>query len=133
MKRYGKPNLIVYVHGDWETVISSRHGSGVDYREQLLDQKPDDEDGGDYSGYRIQCANTDEMVKAYNEFHGRLKLRCFFGMELTSDDKVIRAVLQSGDGYSNDGPFGDVQVESPVSAIEAAARDAITILTGAVK
>jgi len=133
MKRFGKPQLIAWVFGDWETVVSSRHGSGVNYREQLLDQKPYNEDDGNYNGYRIKCSNTDEMVKAYNEFHGRLKLRCFFGMEFTSDDKVVRAVLLSGDGYSNDGPCCHVQVDSPVSEIEAAAKQAIEILKGAVK
>lgn len=127
MKRFGKPTLLVHVYGDWGTII------GVDaYRDELLKQKPHDEDFAEYGSYRVVCADTGAMVKAYNEFTGR-GLQCFFGMEFASEDKAVRASMDSGNGYGNDSPHCDVEANTPTSPIEAAAKQAIEILKQAVK
>lgn len=129
MKRFGKAKLSLHVYGDWQTVIGAR-----EYREQLIDQKPDDAEDFEYSCYRIPVRTTEEAVTAYMRFHAQLKLRCYFAMLFESEDGVVRCAMQTGEGYARDPePLCDVSIKAPLGEIETAAKQAIEILKAAIK
>lgn len=127
MKRGGIPDMAVLVFGDWETVISARQ-----YRDQLLDQSPFDEETREFSQYRIACETAGDMVAAFTEFQGRLKLRCEFGFLMKSEDRKIQVDLITGfDGDKKPQCF--VTVEESISEIAQAAKKAIEILRAAIE
>ena len=126
MRRGGIPDMAVLVFGDWDTVVSARQ-----YRDQLLDQRPFDEETSDFSQYRIACETAGDMVAAFTEFQGRLKLRCEFGFLMKSDDRKIQVDLITGfDGDKKPQCF--VTVEESISEIAQAAKKAIEILQAAI-
>jgi hypothetical protein len=128
MKRCGVPDMALLVFGDWQTVISSKQ-----YREELLDQRPDEE-MADWSQYRISCDTVEKLVEAYNEFRVRLKLHCDFGF-------LMKAVSAGGDvqvdlitGFGGDQkPQCWVTVNESTSAVSDAANKAIEILKAAIE
>jgi hypothetical protein len=127
MKRGGIPDMAVLVFGDWDTVISARQ-----YRDQLLDQGPTDEQDREFSQYRIACETAGEMVAAFTEFQGRLKLRCEFGFLMKSEDRKIQVDLITGfDGDKKPQCF--VTVEESISEIAQAAKKAIALLEEAIE
>jgi hypothetical protein len=114
MKRHGAPELIVFVWGDWHTVISAR-----DYRDSLLDQKPFDEEDAQYGQYELICGTTQEMVDAHRAFR-KLQLKCAFGFRFKSDDKAVEVYASSDDGYSSSGAHCHVDVvedERPIVSV----------------
>jgi hypothetical protein len=125
MKRHAKPTLALVVWGDWHSIIAVR-----EYREQLIDQKPWDEDDGDYKSYNVPCANTAELVKAYEAFKG---FRRSFCIKYRSDEWSITAATE--DGYSNDGAFVVLEVDDSVQSgkVFEAAKKAAEILKEAIK
>lgn len=126
MRRGGIPDMAVLVFGDWDTVVSARQ-----YRDQLLDQRPFDEEMSDFSQYRIACETAGDMVAAFTEFQGRLKLRCEFGFLMKSEDRKIQVDLITGfDGDKKPQCF--VTVEESISEIAQAAKKAIEILQAAI-
>ena len=127
MKRIDKAELSLLVWGDWCSVIGVR-----DYRDALLDQKPYDEDGGEYAMYVVPCSNTDDLVKAYEAFK---QFRRAFRLNVGRPGSEWRALACTADGYSNDGPFIDLEVNDTVLSgkIAEAAKQAAELLRQAIK
>lgn len=127
MRRNGKPKWRIVVSGDWETVISAR-----EYREQLIDQKPYDEDMAEWHQYRIECQTTADFVAAYRVFCEQLKLRCEFEASYLSDDRLLRSEMQTG--FDGDGePSCAVYTEFPESKVRDAVKQAIALLEESMK
>jgi hypothetical protein len=118
------PKMSLLITGDWQTVISSKT-----YRDQLLDQRPD-EDMADWAQYRIECASTVELVLAYQEFYNRLKLHCHFSFHMQTEE--VKMDLLTGYAEKNN-PLCWVDVKRATSKIEQAAVDAIWILSKAIE
>lgn len=116
--------MSLLITGDWQTVISSKT-----YRDQLLDQRPD-EDMADWAQYRIECASTVELVLAYQEFYSRLKLHCHFSFHMQTDE--VKMDLLTGYAEKNN-PLCWIDVKRATSKIEQAAVDAIGILSKAIE
>lgn len=127
MQRLGTPQWKVVVSGDWQTVISAR-----EYREQLLDQKPFDEQESEWHVYRIDCATTADLVAAYRVFREKLKLQCEFEASFISDDRIVSVEMQTGfDGDQE--PRCNVNAEFPESKVGDAVKQALALLEEAVK
>lgn len=127
MKRHDKAELALLVWGDWYSVIGVR-----DYRDALIDQKPCDEDGGEYAMYVIPCANTDDLVKAYEAFK---QFRRAFRLNVGRPGSEWRLSACTADGYSNDGPFVALEVDDSVLSgkVAEAAKKAAELLREALK
>lgn len=125
MKRIDKAELALLVWGDWHSIIGVR-----EYRDALLDQKPWDEDEGDYKQYVVACTDTEAMVRAYTAFNG---FRRAFRINKTGGE--WRASACTADGYSNDGPFVALEVDDTVLSgkVAEAAKKAAEILREAIK
>lgn len=127
MKRHDKAELALLVWGDWYSVIGVR-----EYRDVLLDQKPYDEDEGDYKMYVIPCANTDELVKGYEAFK---QFRRAFRLNVGRPGSEWRLSACTADGYSNDGPFVALEVDDSIVSgkVADAAKQAAELLREALR
>lgn len=127
MKRFGKPVWKVVVSGDWETVVSAR-----DYREQLLDQKPFDEQMDEWHVYRIECKTTAELVAAYRVFREQLKLNCEFEASFISEDRSVCAEMQTGFDGDQD-PRCSVGADIQSNALLDSVKQTLGILAKAIE
>lgn len=127
MRRFGTPEISLHIWGDWLTVISAR-----EHWDELIEQKPLDEDGGDWKEYRIRCQTTADLVKAYAEFHDRLKLHCAFGTKYKSQDGAIEIFAFTGDGPSQE-PYAQVIANFDDDKRIAGVKSAIETLQEAIK
>ena len=84
----------VQVCGDWHTVIGLR-----EYRDDLIDQKPYDEDDAEYGIYTIPCADMDAIRKALDACHEK-HLYAYVAVEINHEH--LELSLCSGDGYSRE-------------------------------
>lgn len=127
MKLHDKAELALLIWGDWYSVIGVR-----DYRDSLLDQKPYDEESGEYAMYVIQCADTKDLVKAYEAFK---QFRCAFRLNVGRPGSEWRVSACTGDGYSNDGPFVSLDIDDSLVSgrVAEAAKKAAELLREALK
>lgn len=124
MRIEGVPKMSLLIIGDWQTVIRSKK-----YWDQLIDQRPD-EDMEEWAQFRVVCASTAELVEAYHEFHDVHKLHCHFDFYFSPDDLSVSLMT----GYAEkDDPMCWVHVKRSTSRIEAAAKEAVSILEKAIE
>lgn len=116
--------MFVVVLAEWDEIMQAR-----DYWEVLLDQRPDE----DYSQweFHIPCPSLTEVVAAYHEFSERLKLPCRLSMRLKGDKCNGFAASDHPSFICNGGL--SLIIREPINEIEAAARQAIETLQGAIR
>lgn len=128
MKRHGQPKWRLVVWGDWSTVI----GVAGKWRDELLDQKPFDQEDAEYGEYHVACETTSELVYAYLAFHGGARLRVAFAVEF-EPDKQCRVYAATDNGYGKNEPTCIVKADIDHNQVVNAANAAIEILREAMK
>jgi len=128
MQRHGQPELMLLIWGDWYTVISAR-----DYRDDLIDQKPDDEETANYWRYRLPCKTTADLVKAYHVFHDTHKCQCAFAMYYKSPEGVASFWTETETGYHDDKPSCEMEMRIDGGKLHGAVEKAIDILSQAIE
>ena len=126
MNRHGVATLSLSVWGDWVTVIGAQN-----YRDALINQKPSDEDSAEYQEYTIPCANTKDLVDAYDVFRGR-RLRCAITMAYKVKGE-IKGYVSSDTGYGSYEPYFVIDVCYDKDKLRQSVGTAIEILQEAIK
>ena len=104
------PRFVVCIYGDWQSVISAKG-----YWDELIGQKPNDEEDANYSSYQVACLSVAAITEAYREFHERLKLRCELLCSVQSETLGVDCRIQTGDGYSPErAPSADIMLDPAV-------------------
>lgn len=125
MIRVGKAHIVALIYGDWHTAISAARSSDA-YRDALLDQKPEDDDG-DYEEYQVELTDLAAFRECCQVF-GNTGLRVELRLWWASADGAVRASLQTGSMYSPKDNTAQVTVTHDDNNLAEAIRAASAIL-----
>lgn len=125
MFRVGRAHIVALIYGDWHTVFSAARSSDA-YRDALLDQKPEDDDG-DYEEYQVELTDLAAFRECCQVF-GNTGLRVELRLWWASADGAVRASLQTGSMYSPKDNTAQVTVTHDDNNLAEAIRAASAIL-----
>lgn len=99
-----KPRVGITIFGDWSTIISVR-----EYRDAMIDQKPDDLDSAEYNQYRLYFDTAKEIFAAYQAFSAK-GLQCEFVAACDTPDRSMSVFIATAGGYGHNAPLAQVIV-----------------------
>jgi hypothetical protein len=125
----------LHVFGDWETVIGAardiaRETSDDGVYQEILNQKPFDEDQGDYDRYSVKSNRADDLFGLWQAFRKhRLETEVFCGIESIPTRTSLFAATGSGYGKTAT-PNATVRIDTETldKSIKIKVKQALNIL-----